>query len=418
MAISLPPSNLKRKTSRWQTLPRQGKAEDNSNIDVDDTRYSLMLFLRDLHASSTTWEEFIQALQNAPAITDADGPGSKFLKAALNVERINYDYINPDGSNKRRRLNLLGNSDAGTTMAEYDEIINLARTFWTNPDDLRDIMGELYQDNLGQQPGDQIYSLENIFHMARAWSEVRYRFMNHALRDDPNLGPSYNSGRQHTKGNSANAIIHESNILLDAKMVEFRAASNMGYAPVDRGIFQELYLLSPEEGRQLLAYSGPNTGLRVGLPQVFKFCVGFIDAVVNWRVQVLDASRKQVMASQAYRQATNQSAKAGVLDARHATNGARLANVDSPYASGLIPALRQLLVEASEQNAFAKATFDKLETAVNAIVAGVKGSPMNKAASNNHFTRMVSMFPGGITLTRPTGTALVRARPPPAPRSS
>ncbi|KAI3329636.1 hypothetical protein F4824DRAFT_481562 [Ustulina deusta] len=409
-------ATLKRKASRWQTLPRPD--DDSSTIDVDDKRYSLLLFLRDLKMSQEHWEAFLTALKDAPGLLDETSIGARMVDAILRIQRIDHDYIDPEApSAKKRRIDIVGNSAAATHLTEYNELIKLARTIWTNPDDLSDIMGDLYQNYLGQRPGDAKFSLENVFQMARSWGEVRYRFMNHALRDDPNLGPSYNTGRRLAKGNAANAIVHESNVLLDSKMVEFRALNNTGYTPQDRAIFQELYLLTPEEGRQLIEYSGPTTGLRIGLPQVFGYCVSFINALIDWRVQVLEASRKQVMSSGAYRNASAQAAKQNILAGRHSTNSTRLASVDNPYINDFVPVLRQLLEEAKSQNALVRPTFDKLEGAVRTLITGVKNSPMNIASlrNNPHFSRMVNAFPGPITLTRPTGTSLAAApRPLPA----
>ncbi|KAI1309657.1 hypothetical protein F5Y03DRAFT_348387 [Xylaria venustula] len=407
-------TNLKRKASRWQTLPPPG-GENGEDINVDNSKYSLLLLLRDLDANGTRWNEFIAALEYAPGALEDNTPASKFVHAVTTAQKIDHDYVDSGPAAKKRRLDLRGNATAATALAEYDEMIRLARTFWTNPDNLGDVLGELYERNTGQSPSNKMYSLDNIFHMARSWGEVRYRFMNHSLRDDYSHGPKYNAGRQLAKGNAANGMIHESNVLLDAQMIEFRSARNIGYNANDREIFQELYMLTPADGRQLIEYSGLDSGLRVGLPQVFAFIVQFINAVIDWRVLVLEASRKKAMATQAYRNAQNQAQKQDVLADRHRENKGNLGSVDSPYRSDFIPSVKLLLQEAKEYNALTKASYDRFEKAVWTITAEVKRSPMNRAAASYHFTRGVNAFPGAL-LSRPTGTAIIITRPFPTTR--
>ncbi|RWA03611.1 hypothetical protein EKO27_g11488, partial [Xylaria grammica] len=264
-------TNLKRKASRWQTLPPPG----TDDAQADSGKYSLLLFLRDLDASPGKWDEFIASLQDSPGAIDEKSTMAALLQAAQETQIVTQDYLVDSDIRgrdpKRRRLDLYGNQAAGAQMAEFDELINLARTVWTDPDNLRDLLGELYMANLGVLPGDPNYTLDKIFGMARHWGEV--------------------------------SIVHESNVLLDATVVQFLPAGGVGFNAQDRLIFQELYLLTPEEGRQLVEFTGAATGLRIGLPQVFDFCVNFINAYMDWRVRVLESARKQTLGNQTYRTA-------------------------------------------------------------------------------------------------------------------
>ncbi|TGJ81160.1 hypothetical protein E0Z10_g7614 [Xylaria hypoxylon] len=417
MATNLPTNNLKRKASRWQTLPPLG--EDTSAVDTETEKYSLLLFLRDLDASPQKWDDFIEGLKNSPGSIDETSTISAVLEAALETQMINHDYISPANPNasdtKRRRLDLYGNGAAGGQIAEYDELINLARVVWSDPDDIRNTMGEVYQSNLGQQPGDPNFTLDKIFHLARCWAEVRYRYMNHSLRDDPSLYSNYNKGRTSMKGNAANAMVHESSVLLDATVVQFLPIGGIGYNADDRGIFQELYLLTPKEGRQLVQYTGQSTGLRIGLPQVFDYIVHIINAYMNWRVRVLESARRVTLSSPAYRNANNQAAKANILANSHQASGSRIQAVDNIYAYHFVPALRVLLEEAGSLNAFVRLSFTTLENATGQLIASIKVSGMNTATPdlrfNVQFNRMVNQFPGqGRTLMRPTGTSLLASR--------
>ncbi|GAW16402.1 hypothetical protein ANO14919_058280 [Xylariales sp. No.14919] len=407
-------TNLKRKASRWQTRPPPG----TDDAQADSGKYSLLLFLRDLDASPGKWDEFIAGLQDSPGAIDEKSTMAALLQAAQETQIVTQDYLVDSDTRgrdpKRRRLDLYGNQAAGIQMAEYDELINLARTVWTDPDNLRDLLGELYMANLGVLPGDPNYTLDKIFGMARHWGEVRYRFMNHALRDDPTQSSNYNRGRTLTKGNHANSIVHESNVLLDATVVQFLPAGGVGFNAQDRFIFQELYLLTPEEGRQLVEYTGAATGLRIGLPQVFDFCVSFINAYMDWRVRVLESARKQTLGNQTYRTA-NAATKARMMAGAQATSSSHLQAVDGAYAGDFLSSLRALLLQARTRNAFLRSSFDALDTAVNTMIREVRNCRINTATpdlrNNVQFNRMLNAFPGqGRILQRPTGTSMITER--------
>ncbi|KAI1755683.1 hypothetical protein F4782DRAFT_364170 [Xylaria castorea] len=405
--------SLKRKASRWQMLPPPN-GEAGKDIDVADGRYSLLLFLRDLDASAN-WNDFIEGLQNAPGVLDENSTMAATLAAALETRMIQYDYIDPAAPDaKKRRLDLYGNEAAANQIAEYDSLVTIARAVWSDPNDLRNYIGKAYRDNLRQlTEGDsQKYSLDSIFDYARSWSEVRYRFMNHALRDDPTLQTKYNTGRVSVKGNGANTIVHESNLLLDARMVEFQLLRNTGYNTQDRDIFQELYTLSPEEGRSLLKFTGNSSGLRIGLPQAFRYCVGYIDAYINWRVRVLESARKQVLNSPAHKNAPTFNHKQSV---RNTANQGVLSNVgpaDGEYEK-FVGTLRKLIDEAQTLNAFHRTSFDELEAALGRVTSAVRGSVLNRSTDLRHnvkFQNEMVAFPNiQLTLTRPTGTSILAA---------
>ncbi|KAI0458110.1 hypothetical protein F5B21DRAFT_40146 [Xylaria acuta] len=414
-----PVASLKRKASRWHLLPPLN-ADADKDLDVDDGKYSLLLFLRDLDASPNNWNDFIDGLQNAPGVIDEKSTMAAILAAALETQKIQYDYIDPAAPNaKKRRLDLYGNQAAADQVAEYDSLVTMARTVWTDPNDLRNHLGKAYRENLRTlAEGDgQKYSFDSIFDFARSWSEVRYRFMNHALRDDPSLHAKYNSGRINVKGQGANTIVHESNLLLDARMVEFQLLRSTGYNPQDRDIFQELYLLSPEEGRTLLRYTGNSSGLRIGLPEVFRYCIGYIDAYMNWRVRVLESCRKQVLGSQGYKNAGSNNQRQNVRNAANQGILARVGPVDAEYTA-FVDTLRTLIDEAKTQNAFLRTTYDELEAAFARLTNAVCTARINTSTPdlqyNVKFQNEVRAFPGLRTnLTRPTGTSII---PPPRRR--
>ncbi|KAI0487601.1 hypothetical protein F4859DRAFT_263097 [Xylaria cf. heliscus] len=415
-----PTASLKRKASRWQILPESG-AEASKDINVDDKKYSLLLFLRDLDIGQNNWNDFIQGLQNAPGAIDENSTMGKLLAAALETQRIQFDYIDPGAPNaKKRRLGLYGNGAAGQQIQEYDALITMARAVWKDPNDLKNYVGKAYRDNLRPlAEGDkQRYSMDTIFDYARSWSEVRYRFMNHSLRDDPSLHNKYNNGRISNKGNGANTMVHESNLLLDARMVEFQLIRGTGYNPQDRVIYEELYLMTPEEGRELIRYTSNQSGLRIGLPGVFRYCVSYINAYLNWRVRVLESARKQALATPAYRNANTYNQRQGLRDAANRTIFGRINPVDDEYTK-FVEALRALLVDARTHNAFQRASYDEIDAAVTRLGAAVRACPINRSSPdlqhNVRFQNELAAFPGlQIALSRPTGSSIIptpRRRP-------
>ncbi|KAI0118347.1 hypothetical protein GGR51DRAFT_213013 [Nemania sp. FL0031] len=407
-------NRLKRKTSRWQNLPVPGQ-ENPEDDPVDTTRYSLLLFLRDLEAGEGRLKEFVEGLEDAPGVLDEKSTMAAVLAAALQLKSMDHDYVDSKGrtSAKRRRIDLYGNDAAADQIAEYNELVNLARTVWSDPNDLRDILGELYGLNLRKLTEGGRYSIPDIFEWARAWAEVRYRFLNHSLRDDPNLWVNFNAGPYLTKGNAANAAVHESNVVLDSQMVEFKNVRGTGYTDRDRDIFNQLYILTPEEGRKLLQYSGTSTGLRPGLPAVFDYIIDFINGFINWRVRVLESARRQILADQAYKNARQPNAKNAVRARLNQPIIQNLRSIDGTYTNDFIPTVRKLLKEAEEHNAFLANTYNIFTNICNRFIPAVRNHAMNTYTNdlryNTQFQRSLATFPGPRTLKRPTGTAMILA---------
>ncbi|KAI1124840.1 hypothetical protein F5Y10DRAFT_284737 [Nemania abortiva] len=408
-------NKLKRKNSRWQQLPVAGQ-DTADDAEADPGRYSLLLFIRDLELGTgkRRLKEFVQGLEKAPGVLDERSTMAAVLGAALDLKIIDQDYMTTEGRDpKRRRVEMHGNQAAGDQMEELTELITLARSVWTDPDDLRDIIGELFTLNVRKLIEGGRYDLPDIFDWARSWAEVRYRFLNHSLRDDPHLWLGYNSGPARNKGDAANALVHESNVVLDARMVEFRNVRGTGFADRDRDTYSELYLLTPEQGRRLIQYSGVSTGLRPGLPGVFDYIIDIINTFMNWRVRVLESARKQILADQAYRNARGPAAKNAVRTRMNPPIISAISNVDNIYTHQLIPVVTTLLDEAERLNAFQRATYDRLENVMRSFTTAVTTSTMNTFTNdlryNHNFQTSTAAFPGPKRLIRPTGTALIAA---------
>ncbi|KAI1181257.1 hypothetical protein F4777DRAFT_9064 [Nemania sp. FL0916] len=402
---------LKRKASRWQTLPRDPAEADDCELDSE--RYSLLLFLQNLHYDEDRYRALIHALENAARGDRPDGANAALLDALKNLDFINFDYMLPEGPPpaKKRRLDLYGNADAFAQIMEHDELIELARKVWTDPDNIVDIpLGDLYQHNLRPLAEGDKFPLDDLFNFSRNFGEVRYRFLNHALRDDPTRWPIYESGHPLNKGNNANAMIHESNLLEDAKLVEFRSVGNRGFSDQDRALFTELYKLTPEEGRQLLKYSGPYSGLRIGLPPIFAYSVFIINTLLDWRIRVLEDARRFVLSTPAYKSAGSRRDKDRVRAQEYTNNGidTAVAAVDA-LVDLFLDALRKAMSEAERENAIHQDTFELLRKTVQDVVIAVNSSPLtNHSNRQGHGVRRLLKSLAGRTLRRPTGTSLIR----------
>jgi hypothetical protein len=242
--------NLKRKASRWHTRPPPG-GEDGPDIEVEKDRASLLLFVRDLAADEEQWHSLVDSIANSMEAQDATSVSFALGQALFDRQHIAHDYIPRRGTGKRRRLRLLGNPDAGPHVGEHDELINLARTVWNDPCDLGDVFERLYAANLIPQPPAERPSLQDVFGWARCWAEVRYRFMNHALKDDPLEWVNFMTGPAAGKGNAANELVHSSDVIVDCQVVAFSRVGRYGFNNTDRRVFNRLYLLTLQEGQQL-----------------------------------------------------------------------------------------------------------------------------------------------------------------------
>ncbi|KAI1114734.1 hypothetical protein F5Y14DRAFT_413571 [Nemania sp. NC0429] len=406
---------LKRKSSSWQMVQHPSQEEYDLDAENRQGRYSLLLFLRDLEAGDGKLSEFVEGLRSAPGVLDENSTMAAVLEAALNIGSLDRDDINsvPAPHAKKRRL---GNGDAAALVAEHDELVTLARTVWTDPDDLRDVVGDLYRLNMrGSEEGKGSSLDYDIFDWSRSWSEVRFRLLYQALRDDPALWLQYNDGPTTARGNHlANKLVHDSHVLLDAQMVDFKSVLQLGSDDADLKLFSELYMITPEEGRQLCEYVSPPTGLRAGLPAVFEYCVQFIDSFVGWRIRALESARREILAA-----GTPQKNAARRSKASQGTAAARLRSIDDLYIDGFIGPLRDLLQQAATQNAFEKATYDELEHAARRLVGMVRSSAAALISSANSdllllhhdpgFRKITAAFPGPKNLIRPTGTSLKRS---------
>jgi len=397
--------------SRWQMLPQAGQEDE---VPLDAGKASFIMLLRDIAADPSGWDDFVKGVKSLPAASDGKSLISAIARDLDTSGVIGHDYL-PDESSrgpKRRKLNMVGNATAAPHLKEQDELIALGRTVYKVPTDLDEPFEAVFKTNIRNID----MTPEQIMGFARAWAEIRYRYLNHALRDDPYEWINFQSGPAHVKGNAANALVHESNILEDAKVVEFLRIGSMGYNDSDRGLFERLYLISPEEAQKLGGYCGQSTGLRVGLPETFRYCAGVIDAYLNWRIRVLTSARQQILSDRSVRGAFGQQAKERAMGNLHSANQGHIRAADDAYSNHFLHSLRLLLDEASTQNAFNRSSWDALQQGVTVLITNVQACPLNQLPSlahNPNFVREVNVFPNlNRALIMPTGTSMITMRRP------
>jgi hypothetical protein len=422
--------NLKRKASRWQQLPAQGE-EDAGGFDFDITRISVLLSLRDLSADPVQWEAVKRYISNAPNAGDRQTIAGAFSTAMEAVKEFPTarDYIVTNKGKRRRRVNLAGNPGAQARQDEHDELIRLARTVWSEPDNLGDVLGDLEKATIrAAVPADQKPVLAEVYEWARSWADVRYRFLNHALRDDPVEFVHFKGGDHNplmAKGIAANSLVHSSDVRNDYKIINvlraggFGKVNTRGFDATDREFFQTLYGITPTEASQVDKYSGVVTGLRMGLPPVFKYCADFIDAYINWRIKVLEAARRMLLVQDSVKYPKNPPdkrfpTKDQAIADLHKAYQELMGPADDSYKSHFLPALRKLLREASKYNAFNRESYNALETASRRTITSVTSctlpNEIPELRNSNQFRMMRTQFPGqNVRLIMPTGTSLLVA---------
>ncbi|KAI0395165.1 hypothetical protein F5Y17DRAFT_218352 [Xylariaceae sp. FL0594] len=400
--------------SRWRLLAEAGH-ENDDDIIVDKKHVSFVAALRDIPAGPKEQDAFFETLRALPPDNELQAAFARSFKGER--KRIAYDYLRDDEQpKKRRRIDIIGNYGAGTLLAGYDETIALGRTAYKIPDDLDEPFDRLFDIYLRRM----VFGPEKLMDYARCWTEVRYRFLNHCLRDDPQEWFNFSTGPRVSKGTTANQLIHKSNVKEDARVVEFKRVKQLGFDDKDRALFEQVYLLSPEHGRQLATYCEDNAGLRAGLPNTFRYCADFIDAYLNWRIQLLEAARQRIFNDPAVVAASNHQQRDKAIQPLLRANERKLKAADTAYGDRFIPNVIKLLDEARQKNALYQSTWDELDKATDEVIRRVKTCALNNIpglANNVSFARVANDFPGlGIDLPKPSGSALITERKPPAPR--
>ncbi|CAJ2502069.1 Uu.00g049220.m01.CDS01 [Anthostomella pinea] len=376
---------LKRDASRWQNLPVDAASEPN----FDNTQFNLLLYIKGLKPSpeGVVWDGLIRAINDLPPAhrtRNLHALREGLLASASNVTGIiGRDYKYDQEVDLATSVNLRGNNHAAEHMQEMGQLIKLARTAFPDPNDLDENPVELFTSNLrAGSAGLSEISYTHLFTWARCWAEVRYRFLNHCLRDDPLEHASMRPKDINDKGNDANALVHESRIEDDCWLVQFNKQGGIGFSNPDRTFFKKLYLLEPEEAQHLSDMAKQNSGYRTGLQPVFNWSIQFINEYFKWRTKLLEAVRKHIFNQPAVRGAwavPNKDAATSNQWRLFMTSG--FDPVHRAYKTGFLPALKQLMADADSEDAFYETSYDACMNAATALINEVRNTPANTYAT-------------------------------------
>ncbi|KAI8965789.1 hypothetical protein F5Y11DRAFT_256698 [Daldinia sp. FL1419] len=112
------------------------------------------------------------------------------------------------------------------------------------------------------------HTLDRILRWANRWAEVRYRYLNHYLRDDPDHWQRLEQRGFRDAGDHANEIVHTSSIQDDCLLAESK-----WFNPIHRSLFFDVYRLGVRESRRLGTY------LDIGLPSHLNLVLTLISSL-------------------------------------------------------------------------------------------------------------------------------------------
>ncbi|KAI1335295.1 hypothetical protein F5Y15DRAFT_428320 [Xylariaceae sp. FL0016] len=429
-----PYSTLKRPGSHWR-LKRPGLGHQYEA--APDGTYNLALYVRGLAERGggglredfgELFEAYAQRLQIPLNYDDMPpGPirdlyqafvGARVLEARDYVRRGLRRSADATETLRAEEVTLKGNESAGELFKEIRKRDN--KTLWTKPlldriivDDLDDWLSKLVNENYLHGWNTFGNRLNPLFDWAKHWAEVRYRFLNHALQDDPDeRRGAINTGRGRAKGNSANKLVHESNIENDCWLVNTQIVGSYGFNAQDRLLFQSLCRFAPEDAQQLSTCMGSHTGLPSDIPPLFDYIASFINEFINWRVSILENARLAHMRDPTVLNAASQRQRDTAQDNLFRAFQPLLQRVDNLYRRDLVPCVNQLVTEArGPEKAVHRTSFNTFCTTASTLGQEVQNSPAN-TYRGGRVPRYATGFPGiiGTRVPRPTGTSMVTQR--------
>ncbi|KAI5919639.1 hypothetical protein F4810DRAFT_476092 [Camillea tinctor] len=195
--------------------------------------------------------------------------------------KISRDYEVSGGTTTR--VTLRGNVDAGTLIREMDELIDLAATYYSDPDDLRDWMREAFERRFRGSAFDNDAThrakLDRTLGWTEDWAQARYRFFNHYLRDEPWWCVEYLEEEQRIAGQGADHILHDADLTGDSAIIESK-----WFRDRDQLLYQRTYRMSIHDGAILRRVIERTNA--AGLRSFFEWSVGVVNRYVDWRTEL------------------------------------------------------------------------------------------------------------------------------------
>ncbi|OTA91653.1 hypothetical protein M434DRAFT_12974 [Hypoxylon sp. CO27-5] len=330
---------LLRADSRWKNLPPNGI--DPGTKKEDDPR-SVLLYLKDLAQN----RDVNEALRGA-------------YKSAVN---ISADLMTKNGRNDE--VHMEGNKPADRLITELDGLILMARSIWNNPDDLSDWIQDYFRERyrnplLRGSNWTKRVMMKRAFDWADNWAEVRYRFLNHYVRDDPDYHTFMQNQAFRNSGDQANRLVHRSAIEEDTDLMEFK-----WYPKTFRSLYVNVYRLTLRQARRL-KYLTQWRDLDTSVRNVFGWAVGYINRMVDWRGENL---RHLIKAAQAERTS---------MDEHHRDTSNKIRPVTEAYEV-FINCLVVLMAEAREKKRLNPRTWTTFITRIQNLRNTTRDSSLNE----------------------------------------
>ncbi|KAI0136054.1 hypothetical protein F4776DRAFT_119290 [Hypoxylon sp. NC0597] len=333
---------LLRADSRWKNLPRNGGASQSKLKDTNPR--DIALYIKDVK-------------------TDRDV--SDVLQRAYNTKaNIARDFVFKDG--KKTKVALEGNKPAERLIAELDGLIMLARSIWSNPDDLSDWIQDMFQaryrNPILNLAGTKREMLDRALNWVDNWAEVRYRFLNHYLRDDPDHYGIIDNNNDFTySGEQANRLVHRSAIEADNDLVECR-----WFNDTYKSLYFHVYRLTIAQARRLKSLTQWDE-IDTTMRQVFSWTLGYINRMIDWRQEILRKMARNAL----------QQVGASGMAAHHRGMSARIAPVTTAYHA-FLQTLDTLMTEIKTNKKMSDRVWNCFNRRITDLRNAVRASPLNQ----------------------------------------
>ncbi|KAI1493397.1 hypothetical protein F5X96DRAFT_209535 [Biscogniauxia mediterranea] len=304
-------TNLKRKDSRWSSRVARTKADK----PIRGTgRYNLLLYVKgvqlpddDYDDDETPKKKLKTGFGTAAAVKDKEWKvttkdGQDVCKVLCGLVKssksISRDYeVSNDGN--VASVQLRGNKDAQDLIHEIDELIDLASTVYPNPNDLRNWMKESFErrflKSVLRRDGTSPVTLDRALQYADNWTEVRYRFMNHYLRDDPYYYQELRQDAPRAAAERANFLTHGSQVEEDCYV-----AQSTWFSDKDRKLYEYIYRLTITEGC-LLREVSRDRSIAAPVRELVMWMIDKINRFHNWRVEITRSMIRRLVENESYR---------------------------------------------------------------------------------------------------------------------
>ncbi|KAI1660067.1 hypothetical protein F4813DRAFT_350858 [Daldinia decipiens] len=342
--------------SRWKASAGAGKIGPPQPAN----RYNLLLYLK--------------------GISEDQDVGPLVRNAFTSRQNLGKDYVVSNAGISETRLQ--GNDNAAALIAEWDAVIELARVVWDNPNNLEDWITHMFYEHFRgrilRDDETKAHTLARVLGWADRWAEVRYRYLNHYLRDDPDHWMRADQRAFREAGDHANEIVHTSSLQDDCLLAESK-----WFIPVHRALFFDVYRLGVREGRRLV-YLANWTNLPGAIREVFRWSIDFINRYIHWREALMRAGTRDHLNEM--RRSTQLSIQARQNQRVQFANSMKsnLRGPDEAYHR-FLGVLRVLMMEGREQMKFQQSSWREFLTLIDMVTQQLRTCRLNRPNNNRHW---------------------------------